>query len=60
MVCRDFNEILGLNEKWRGKNKPEKWMNDFREVINSCALRDLSYRALNTLGATIVRGGVCK
>lgn len=37
----DFNEILHLNEKNRGNDRDANWINDFREVIRECKLRDL-------------------
>ncbi|KAL2893426.1 Glycylpeptide N-tetradecanoyltransferase, partial [Bienertia sinuspersici] len=39
----DFNEILSDEEKERGSNRERREMANFREVIDTCKLRDLGY-----------------
>lgn len=43
MVFGDFNEILHMAKKQGGRNRSEKQMTDFREVLTSCDLRDMGY-----------------
>ncbi|KAF5464768.1 hypothetical protein F2P56_014820, partial [Juglans regia] len=43
LVCGDFNEILMQNEKNGGKRRPESQLDDFREMLDTCALKDLGY-----------------
>ncbi|XP_056697297.1 uncharacterized protein [Spinacia oleracea] len=44
VMFRDFNEILGMHEKEGGVVRRERLIDAFREVIDSCALRDLGYK----------------
>lgn len=44
LVFGDFNEIIDQNDKWGGRERPERQMVEFREVVNACALRDLGYK----------------
>lgn len=39
----DLNEILHLDEKNGGNDKEVSMIGDFREVVQDCNLRDLSY-----------------
>ena len=40
----DFNEILHASEKDGGAARRESHMNDFREVVELCGIRDLGFR----------------
>lgn len=40
----DFNEILFHFEKWGGRDRPEKQLKEFQEVLNDCELRDLGFK----------------
>lgn len=40
----DFNEILFHSEKWGGRDHLEKQLEDFKEVLSFCELRDLGFR----------------
>ena len=42
----DFNEILSFNEKEGGASRVRKEMENFRDVLNDLALRDLGYAGL--------------
>lgn len=44
MVCGDLNEILDRGGKWGEKNRIKQHMEEFRETIDSCALKDLGFR----------------
>ena len=43
LVIGDFNKIIGLLEKERGRIRPKRQMELFLKVINFCALRDLGF-----------------
>lgn len=43
LVIKDFNEVLHLLEKWGGRARFEKQMEEFCEVLTACELRDLGY-----------------
>ncbi|CAL9021651.1 unnamed protein product [Prunus brigantina] len=44
-VCiGDFNEILAAHEKLGGAVRNERQMQNFRQAIDSCGLKDLGYR----------------
>lgn len=43
VVFGDFNEILTLNEKWGGRDRPEGQMETFRDVLSIYGLHDLGY-----------------
>lgn len=56
LVFCDFNEILGLYEKWGGRDRREKQMIEFRVVLNDCDLRDLGFVGTHILGAIEGKG----
>ncbi|KAE8786302.1 Elongation factor 1-alpha [Hordeum vulgare] len=39
----DFNEILASNEKRGGAECPQRYMNDFRDALDFCELRDIGF-----------------
>ena len=39
----DFNEIVSVEEKLGGVLRPQKQMDDFREVIHQCRFKDLGF-----------------
>lgn len=39
----DFNEILTHDKKEGGSTRERRDMENFREVLNKCCLRDLGY-----------------
>ena len=39
----DFNEILSMNEKFGGVNRPQQQMDSFRGIVNYCGSHDLGY-----------------
>lgn len=41
LVFRDFNEVLHVFEKWGGRARSKKQMNEFSKVLSTCELRDL-------------------
>lgn len=43
LVFSDFNKIIHCFEKWGGRVRPEKQMNDFCEVLATSEQRDLGY-----------------
>lgn len=43
LVFGDFSEVLQFSEKWGGKARFEKQMNDFLEVLETFELKDLGY-----------------
>ncbi|XP_042951290.1 uncharacterized protein LOC122285342 [Carya illinoinensis] len=43
LVLGDFNEILSNAEKSGGRDKPERQMKAFRDVIDECHLQDLGF-----------------
>ncbi|KAG2696405.1 hypothetical protein I3760_07G057900 [Carya illinoinensis] len=43
LVFGDFNEILYQQEKWGGRNKLERHMLDFCNVVNDCLVRDIGF-----------------
>ena len=46
-VCiEDFNEITRVEEKLRGAVRSEKQMQDFRDCLDFCGLKDLGYSGL--------------
>ena len=46
-VCiGDFNEITRVDEKLRGVVWHEKHMQDFRDCLDFCGLKDLGYSSL--------------
>lgn len=40
----DFNEITSMSEKYGGAVRDERLMQNFRDAISFCGLRDLGYR----------------
>lgn len=44
LLFRDFNKILVHSEKWGGRDSLEKQLEDFKEVLTCCELRDLGFR----------------
>jgi exonuclease III len=44
IVIGDFNEILVGSEKFGKAEKRESQMQDFRDILDQCQLRDLGYR----------------
>ena len=44
MCCGDFNEILHPDEKRGGNDSNMNLINDFREVLRYCGLKDVGYR----------------
>ncbi|XP_042942656.1 uncharacterized protein LOC122276824 [Carya illinoinensis] len=44
LVFGDFNEILYQHEKWGGRDRLERQMLAFRQVVNDCSLRDIGFR----------------
>lgn len=45
LVFGDFNEILHVSEKWGGRARSKKQINDFHEFLDVCELRDLGYNS---------------
>ena len=43
MVLGDFNEILPAEEKQGGLDRPEQQMQNFRDVLDLCRLKDLGF-----------------
>lgn len=43
LVVGDFNEALTNNEKKGGCINPERQMDNFRQVLADCGLRDLNF-----------------
>lgn len=43
LVFEDFTEILRPKEKWGGKLRSDKQMENFCNVLSYCALRDLGF-----------------
>lgn len=43
----DFNEVLCNQEKSGGRDRLEKQMIDFRQVLDDCALSDMGYHGSN-------------
>ena len=39
----DFNEIGWAHEKYRGRNKPYKQMQDFCDILGECGFIDLGF-----------------
>lgn len=39
----DFNEILASNEKCGGVERHQRCMNDFRDALDYCELRDIGF-----------------
>ena len=46
MCIGDFNEITRVEEKSGGVVHPEKQMQDFRDCLDVCGLKDLGYSGL--------------
>ncbi|KAH9715526.1 putative reverse transcriptase/RNA-dependent DNA polymerase [Citrus sinensis] len=44
LCCGDFNEILHLDEKRGGNDRNVNLINDFREGLRDCGLKDVGYR----------------
>ncbi|KAH9658604.1 hypothetical protein KPL70_023557 [Citrus sinensis] len=44
LCCGDFNEILHSDEKRGGNDRNVNFINDFREVLRDCGLKDVGYR----------------
>lgn len=44
MVCGDLNEIMDRREKWGGNDRLDRQMDEFKETIHSCALKDLGFK----------------
>lgn len=38
-----FNEILQLSEKQGGRDRPERQIENFKDVLSDCELRDLGF-----------------
>ena len=43
MVLGDFNEILPAEEKQGGLDRPEQQMQNFRDALDFCRLKDLRF-----------------
>ncbi|XP_042974710.1 uncharacterized protein LOC122306347 [Carya illinoinensis] len=43
-VMGDFNEILASNEKWGGRQRPKKQMEEFRHAVHCNNLHDLGWK----------------
>ena len=43
MVLGDFNEILPAEEKQGGLDRPEQQMQNFRDALDFCRLKDLGF-----------------
>lgn len=43
LVLGDFNEILSLGKKWRGRACPDRQMEEFQNVLSECDLRVLGF-----------------
>ena len=46
MCIGDFNEITRVDEKSVGAMRPEKQMQDFKDCLDFCGLKDLGYTSL--------------
>ncbi|KAH9736072.1 hypothetical protein KPL71_017960 [Citrus sinensis] len=44
LCCGDFNEILHPNEKRGGNDRNVNLINEFREVLRDCGLKDVGFR----------------
>ena len=54
----DFNEILSMNEKFGGANRPQQQMDSFREIVNYCGFHDLGYCGPDYTGVICRRGRI--
>ena len=52
----DFNEILSMNEKFGGANRPQQQMDSFREIVNCCGFHDLGYCGPNYTWSNMQEG----
>ena len=43
MVLGDFNEILPAEEKQGGLDRPDQQMQNFRDALDFCRLKDLGF-----------------
>ena len=43
MVLGDFNEILPTEEKLGGLDRPEQQMQNYRDALDFCRLKDLGF-----------------
>ncbi|XP_042988712.1 uncharacterized protein LOC122316247 [Carya illinoinensis] len=43
LVCGDFNEVLCWQEKRGGRNRPERQMRTFRQLLDDCSFVDLGF-----------------
>ena len=50
MCCGDFNEILHPDEKRGGNDRNVNLINEFREVLRDCGLKDVGFRGMLLLG----------
>lgn len=46
LVLGNFNEILDLSKKHGGRDRNERQMENFRDVLNDCTLCDLGFSDL--------------
>ncbi|XP_075665859.1 uncharacterized protein LOC142635608 [Castanea sativa] len=44
LCAGDYNEITGAHEKYGGRLRPCKQMEDFRDVLDECGFQDLGFK----------------